>query len=160
MHDEYGLPISTDTTSLVRFYDFEQSSQLESVSSTSYTISSGSKEYYHIGTQPDGVTNPLAVIDELHIHADAEETVVEKSYDRGDADFTLVDTVAFSSEGAQVQFADTTITAGDSPIYKISSYNLLGETELQTLVQGITVSPANAPQNLAGSSNSNATIIP
>ena len=115
--------------------------------------------YYHIGTQPDGATNPLAVIDELHIHSDAEETLVDKSYDRGNAEYQLVDTIAFNEAGAQVQYADTSVTAGDSPIYKISSYNLLGESELQTLVQGLTVQQAVAPTNLAGSANTNAHIV-
>jgi len=114
---------------------------------------------YHIGTQPDGATNPLAVIDELHVHADAEETVVEKSYDRGSATFQQVGAnVPFTTEGAQKTFADTSVSPGDAPIYKISSYNLLGETELQALVQGLTVQLANAPTNLAASSTVNADI--
>ena len=103
---------------------------------------------YHIGTQPDGATNPLAVIDELHIHSAPAETVVAKSHDRGDAEFNLVDTVPFSTEGATITYSDTSVTPGDAPIYQIYSFNLAGETELQTLVQGSTVSLPNAPTNL------------
>ena len=114
--------------------------------------------YYHIGTQPDGATNPLAIIDELHIHSDAEETLVDKAYDRGNAEYQLVDTIAFNEAGAQMLYADTSVVAGDAPIYKISSYNLLGESELQTLVQGLTVQLSNAPTNLAASSTVNADI--
>jgi len=114
---------------------------------------------YFIGTQPDSATNPLAVIDELHVHADAEETVVDKAYDRGSAEFTQVGAnIPFTTEGAQKTFADTTVVAGDAPIYKISSYNLLGETPLMSLVQGLTVQLSNAPTNLAASSTVNADI--
>ena len=58
--------------------------------------------YYHIGTQPDSATNPLAIIDELHVHSAPAETVVAKSHDRGDAEFNLVDTVPFATEGATI----------------------------------------------------------
>ena len=114
---------------------------------TSDTIAYGDPKY-HIGTQPDGTTNPLAVIDELHVHSAPAETVVAKSHDRGDAEFNLVGTVPFATEGATTTFADTSVTPGDAPIYQIYSYNLAGETELQTMVQGSTVSLANAPTNL------------
>ena len=102
-------------------------------------ISSTTIPTYHIGTQPDGATNPLAVIDELHIHSAPAETVVAKSHDRGDAEFNLVDTVPFSTEGATITYSDTSVTPGDAPIYQIYSFNLAGETELQTLIQGLSL---------------------
>ena len=84
-------------------------------------------------------------MDELHIHADAEETVVEKSYDRGEGSWTLVASPAFVQDGGAFVFADSTVSPGDAPLYKISSYNLNGETELMTLVQGSTVTQTNPP---------------
>ena len=69
-----------------------------------------SKPTYFIGTQPDSATNPLAIIDELHVHSAPAETVVAKSHDRGDAEFNLVDTVPFATEGATITYSAVSYT--------------------------------------------------
>ncbi|MDC0041961.1 fibronectin type III domain-containing protein [Candidatus Nitrosopelagicus sp.] len=159
------LALATDYTipsisNLREYYKFEDTSTTMNTEESAEGLVSTPATYptYFIGTQPD-LSLPLAVIDELHVHSSPQTNVANKSYDRGNAQFALVDTVAVSQFGSQMNYQDTSVTAGDSPIYQIASYNLLGETPLMTLVQGLTVQQAVAPTNLAGSANSNAHVV-